>query len=139
MSAVLHLSMENNPPELVRLLQKANGFMESRSLPAAAVYKANLVLEEILTNILKYAFTDSDAHRVDVQLALRDRELTIQIMDDGLEFDPLAIPGPEMKNSILEATEGGLGVHLVRQTADAITYRRDASRNILTMTLGLQS
>jgi anti-sigma regulatory factor (Ser/Thr protein kinase) len=139
MSKVIQLSMQNSANELIQLMNRANGFLESHSLPQRTLYKANLVLEEVLTNIIKYAFDDSAAHEIGVVLALQEDGLFIEVADDGAEFDPLAIPAPEMKNSILEAEVGGLGVHLVRRTVDSIHYRRNAARNILSMTLGLQS
>ena len=139
MPKVLQLSMQNRSSELVQLMRQVNGFLESHSLPPRIVYNANLVLEEVLTNIIKYAFHDSAAHEIGVLLALREEGLFIEVVDEGMEFDPLAIPAPEMKDSILEADEGGLGVHLVRRTVDSISYRRDASRNILTLMLALNS
>jgi serine/threonine-protein kinase RsbW len=139
MSKVIQLSMQNSANELIQLMNRANGFLESHSLPQRILYKANLVLEEVLTNIIKYAFDDSAAHEIGVVLALHEDGLFIEVADDGAEFDPLAIQAPEMKDSILEMDVGGLGVHLVRRTVDSIRYRRDASRNILSMTLGLQS
>jgi serine/threonine-protein kinase RsbW len=139
MSKAIQLSMRNSSDELIQLMKRANSFFESRLLPSPTIYKANLVLEEVLTNIVKYAFQDPGVHEIGVMLTLDEKTLFIEIVDEGAEFDPLAIPAPEIKDCILEMDVGGLGVHLVRRTVDSISYRRDASRNILSMTLGLQS
>lgn len=139
MLKVLQLSMQNSPNDLVQMMRQANGFLESHCLPSRILYRANLVLEEVLTNIIKYAFNDSSVHEIGVLLTLREEGLFIEIIDDGREFDPLAMPAPEIKDSILDANEGGLGVHLVRKTVDSMSYRRQASRNILSMVLGLKT
>jgi anti-sigma regulatory factor (Ser/Thr protein kinase) len=139
MLKVLQLSMQNSPNDLMQFMRQANGFLEGHCLPSRILYKANLVLEEVLTNIIKYAFDDASVHEIGVLLTLSEDGLFIEIVDDGIEFDPLAMPAPEMKASILEVDEGGLGVHLVRRTVDSMSYRRDASRNILSMALGLKS
>jgi len=135
----IDLLMRNNVKDLAALMAGASAFLESQSLPEAAVYKANLVLEEVLTNIVKYAFEDASEHEISVLLAVNDEELTIRFVDDGREFDPLAVPAPVMKESIQEVTVGGLGVYLVRKSVNSIEYRREESKNILTTTIGLHS
>jgi serine/threonine-protein kinase RsbW len=139
MSKMIRLSMRNSSDALIRVMGEANVFLESQSLPSAIVYKMNLVLEEVLTNVIKYAFNDSDAHEIAVMLDLREDELFIEVMDDGVEFNPLTLPEPKPRASLLEATEGGLGVYLVRMTVDSIGYRRDETKNVLSMALNLKS
>lgn len=133
----INLLMRNNLKELAALIEKASAFLESQSLPGPAFYKANLVLEEVLTNIVKYAFEDASAHEISVLLAVNDADLMIRFVDDGREFDPLAVPPPVMKESLEESSEGGLGVYLVRKTVNSIEYYRDQSKNVLETRISL--
>jgi serine/threonine-protein kinase RsbW len=133
----LKLSMRNNRKDLATLIDEASAFLESQSLSGTALYKANLVLEEVLTNIVKYGFEDSDEHEITVLLSINDDDLAIRFEDDGREFDPLAIPPPAMKKSLEDTNEGGLGVYLVRKSVDSIEYCRDQSRNILETRISL--
>jgi len=135
----IDLLMRNNVKDLAALMAGASAFLESQSLPEAAVYKANLVLEEVLTNIVKYAFEDASDHEISVLLAVNDEELTIRFVDDGREFDPLAVPPPVMKESLEDSAVGGLGVYLVRQSVNSIEYRRDQFKNVLTTIISLRS
>lgn len=123
--------MRNNVKELAALVDEAVTFLERESLPATTIYNANLVLEEVLTNILKYAFEDPSAHQISVLLTVNDTDLVIRFVDDGLEFDPLSVPPPAMVESVEGAEEGGLGVYLVRKRVTSIEYCRNQSRNIL--------
>ncbi len=135
----INLLMRNNFKELAALMNQASTFLESESLPEAAVYKAHLVLEEVLTNIIKYAFEDAAEHEISVVLAVNDIDLMIRFVDDGREFDPLAVPLPVMKESIQEITVGGLGVHLVRNSVNSMEYRREQAKNVLETRIGLRT
>ena len=138
MNAHLDLFMQNNRQELIRVTGEAAAFLDSLSLPSDILYKSSLVLEEILTNIVKYAFVDSDVHDVAVHLRCQDDELVVQFVDDGQEFNPLSCPQPSMPDSVLDCQVGGLGIYLVRKSVDRIEYRRDQEKNILTVGLKLE-
>ncbi len=138
MRAQLDLSMQNNTQELIRVMEEAAAFLDSFSLPSVILYKANLVLEEILTNTIKYAFPDGEAHGVAVHLRLQDEELVMQFVEDGCEFNPLSCPQPPMADSLLDCKVGGLGIHLVCKTVDRMEYRRAQEKNVLTIGLKLE-
>jgi anti-sigma regulatory factor (Ser/Thr protein kinase) len=133
----INLSMRNNFKDLAVLTNQVSAFLESQSLSGTAVYKANLVMEEVLTNIVKYAFEDASEHEINVVLSVTDDDLAIRFEDDGREFDPLSLPPPVVKKSLEDSAEGGLGVYLVRKTVNSIEYRRDRSKNILETRISL--
>jgi serine/threonine-protein kinase RsbW len=56
------------------------------------------------------------------------------VEDDGPQFDPLLLPPPDLTASLAERRVGGLGVFLVRQMMDAVSYQRVGRRNRLSMT-----
>ncbi|MBI5251561.1 MAG: ATP-binding protein [Desulfomonile tiedjei] len=129
------LCMRNNLQDLTRLVSEADQFMQSHCLSPRTVYCVNLVLEEVLTNIVKYAFDDASAHEIQLILTIKDSEVIVTCEDAGREFDPLAIPSPEARDSILECEVGGLGIHLVRKTVHSMEYFRDRHKNVLIMTI----
>ena len=117
------------------MMGEASEFLEDSAVPEQVVYKANLILEEVLTNIIKYAFGDQEAHEISVVLTLSDTALAIEFVDDGREFNPLLAPEPEACHSILDCTVGGLGIHLVKTITESVVYRRDQRKNILVTSL----
>lgn len=131
----IHFSLANNFEELNRLMSSAEDFLRSKQVPERTVYSVNLILEEVVTNVIKYAFRDEWSHEIQLMLSLQESEITIRCEDDGPEFDPLSLPPPQFHDSITECTEGGLGIHLVRQTADSVNYLRENGKNILTITI----
>ena len=131
--------MQNQVSELVELTKKADGFMQSHQLPGEIVYKVNLILEEVLTNIIKYAYKDTLMHDIRIKMSLKKHEVLIQFEDDGEEFDPISAPVPKAQESISESPVGGLGIHLVKQMADGVEYRRHQGLNILRAAVKLES
>ena len=77
-------------------------------------------------------------HEISVLLAVNDADLMIRFVDDGREFDPLAVPPPAMRESLEESSEGGLGVYLVRKSVNSIEYSRDQSKNVLETKISLR-
>ena len=93
--------------------------------------KLDLILEEILVNVARYAYTP-EAGAVEVAYAQAGgRKLQVEIADFGRVFNPLEADPPDLSRGLADRPIGGLGVFLVRSMVDSITYRRDGDRNIL--------
>lgn len=138
MSQLLELCVQNSLEEVTRSLDEVNGFLGACRLPPRIVYDVNLVLEEVLTNIVKYAHRDGGSHAIDMCIGLSENAITIVCSDDGHPFDPLSVPPPDFSLSMIEREPGGLGIHLVRKTVDSIVYARSEGKNVLTMTVRLK-
>ena len=69
-------------------------------------------------------------------MTLRHAEgtLSLTFADRGVPYDPLSAPPPDLSRPLAERAPGGLGLFIVRKTMDAVDYRRDGDRNVLTLT-----
>ena len=123
----------NQAEELTGVTEAAVQFLEQRGVGAQAVYTANLALEELATNVLKYGYDDTAVHEILLQLELTPGMLLMVLEDDGHEFNPLLSPEPELHQPMEERLPGGLGLHLVRKLADQMHYERRDGRNRLTV------
>ncbi len=132
------LTIHNQYEDLQKLCETASEFLESRSVPFGAAYAADLVLEEMTSNIIKYGYDDKAAHEINIQLAIENDSISIIIEDDGHPFDPTAVPPPDTGLSLEDRKIGGLGIHLVRNTSESMKYRRDDNRNILEVRLPIK-
>lgn len=92
-----------------------------------ALKKYEVAAEEAIVNILHY----SKANDIEIVLSSQDSAFTIQLMDDGLPFDPTEHT-PNNK-TIDERQIGGMGIHLIRQIVDEMHYERKKEKNILRM------
>jgi anti-sigma regulatory factor (Ser/Thr protein kinase) len=120
-------------PEIERLNRLIRHFGELHELPSRALYSVNLALDEVVSNVVLYGYEDSSDAPIVVRLDVRGSELEASVEDGGREFDPLTLPTPDL-NAPLEARQvGGLGIHLMRSLMDAVEYRHEDGKNILTM------
>jgi anti-sigma regulatory factor (Ser/Thr protein kinase) len=129
----LSISITNDLRELTHVLQLANVFLEPRELQSKLVYAVNLILEEILMNIIKYGYDDQDSHEIEVQIELEEDEVALTVIDDGKEFNPLSIPGPNRSKSAMDRIDEGLGLQFVRYMRNAMEYRREGDKNMLSI------
>jgi len=134
MTEEVEIKLHNKLSELRRFNQTLMEFGQHHGLAPTVVHDLNLALEEILTNIISYGYTDSQEHEIRVRLSVRPGEVKAEVEDDGQSFNPLAAPEPNTAKALEERTIGGLGIHLVRTLMDGVEYKRQADRNILTIT-----
>jgi len=110
---------------------------------ARAVYAVELVLEEVLSNQVKYAFdAGADAGAgpepvIELTAWTEPGTVMLQFEDSGVAFDPLQAAAPVAPTSIDVAPVGGLGVVLVRRFASSASYQRREGRNFLTVGVAL--
>jgi anti-sigma regulatory factor (Ser/Thr protein kinase) len=97
------------------------------------LWRLDLVLEEALVNVFRYAYpTDRPG---EVRVGWRSGEnggLTVVICDSGREFDPLSKAPPDLTADLEDRPIGGLGIHLIRQIAASVQYQRIGDMNQLT-------
>jgi sigma-B regulation protein RsbU (phosphoserine phosphatase) len=100
----------------------------------------NMALDDLLNNIVEYAFpTDQSEHQIVVEGDVRNGHVVLIITDDGIPFNPLTVPPPDLSLLLHEREIGGLGIHLVRSMFDEVLYHRDVGHNVLTIKKKLAS
>jgi anti-sigma regulatory factor (Ser/Thr protein kinase) len=93
----------------------------------------DLALVECVTNVIAHAWNDSKEHWVVLRVRASAGEVRVEVSDDGREFNPLTVPPADTTVPLERREPGGLGVHMMRQLMDAVEYRRENGRNILTL------
>jgi anti-sigma regulatory factor (Ser/Thr protein kinase) len=134
----LTLTLANRRSEIARLTEAVDHFAHRTGMTDEDRHNVHLILDELVINVIKYAFRDGQPHTIEVRLSLHGRSLTMVVADEGREFDPTRAPEPDLDVPIEERPIGGLGIHIVRTLSDSITYRRAGGRNTVTVirTLG---
>lgn len=127
------IKISANVHEIERLNRLIRQFGELHDLPSRALYSVNLALDEVVSNVVLYGYDDSNDEPIVVRMEIAGSDLTAIVEDGGREFDPLSLPTPDL-NAPLEAREvGGLGIHLMRSLMDRVEYKRQETKNLLTM------
>lgn len=124
------LRLPANDANLPRLMDFVNHEAQAAGLSPQDLYRVELAAEEVLTNIIKYAYPQG-AGLVEVACGWSEGSFRMQFRDQGVPFDPLAADHPTVEAALNERQVGGLGIHLVRQIMDQVTYQRQGDDNLL--------
>jgi anti-sigma regulatory factor (Ser/Thr protein kinase) len=131
------LALACDVAEIPRLLDWVESACAEAGAAPDAAFNLALALEEAVVNVIHYAFVDCPApHRITVLLDAGPDRLAAEIVDNGLPFDPLTAPEPDLAQPLLERDGGGLGIHLIRKMMDRVTYRRVDGCNCLRLEKG---
>lgn len=127
------LIIQNDLDELTRLSEWVNHLAGQLNLSSKVTFRLDLTLAEAVTNVIQYAYEDEKNHEIVITLQYRKNGADVEVIDEGQPFDPLQAPEVVFPRSLDEASEGGLGIHLIRTYTDECYYRREVGKNILTM------
>jgi anti-sigma regulatory factor (Ser/Thr protein kinase) len=120
-------------PVMMDRLNEITDFIESTLLDEGVeesdIYPIHLAVDEVCTNIFSY----SRAEVVTVAIETTQTDLMVTVSDDGIPFNPLMVPPPDLDAGINEREPGGLGIHLVRNCLDDLSYDYQNGKNILRM------
>jgi sigma-B regulation protein RsbU (phosphoserine phosphatase) len=127
------ISISNELGEIDRVNDTFNEFAEQCGIPMPVSLKVNMVFDELLNNVISYAYGDEEAHSIEVIMERSGERLSISISDDGQPFNPFTREDPDTTLSLEERDIGGLGIHLVKKVMDESTYQRRHNRNVVTL------
>jgi sigma-B regulation protein RsbU (phosphoserine phosphatase) len=129
----LELTVPNRLSENARVKKHFDTFAEDYGIPERTRLKMTVVFDELLTNIISYAYRDSKEHDIGIKVELSADRLKVSMVDDGIPFNPLGVERPDTKLPLEEREIGGLGIHLVRNMMDKVSYRRRIDKNVITV------
>ena len=129
-----HLLPQNS--EISRVNGEVEEWLAGADVPFAGIYMANLTVEELVTNCIKYGYAgvDTTDKGIDVVISIVGGELRIILSDDAAPFDPLAQAAPDLSIPLEDRPIGGLGIHMLRQMSTCFTYAFENGRNVVTIT-----
>jgi len=127
--------LRNELSELDRLDEILDRFGGEGRLPSSAMAELRIVCDEIVSNVIHHAYPQGGQHDIEVRLEMAGPRLTLTVSDDGVPFDPLAIPSPDTTRPLEEREPGGLGIHLVRSLAAEMSYARRDGRNVVSLVM----
>ncbi len=126
--------LENKIGELVKLSSALKSFGDDSRIPKDVMYDVSLVIEELFTNAVSYGYEDSGIHTIKIDVSLGRGEVKIRMEDDAIAFNPLKAPKIDIEKPADERAIGGLGLHLVREMVNKISYERVENKNVLNIT-----
>jgi serine/threonine-protein kinase RsbW len=81
-----------------------------------------LAVDEAVTNVLVHGY-QGQAGMIEIELRRRGDSLRVCLRDQATPFDPTTVPAPDLTLPLEQRPFGGMGVYLMRQLMDEMTYR----------------
>ncbi len=121
----------DNLNEVLRFLEE---HLERWDCPMKVQAKLSIAVEEIYVNIASYAYGGKPGRALIRLKKTRDPEgVCVTFMDEGVPFDPLARPDPDVTLAAADRSIGGLGIYIVKKSMDEVRYEYRDNCNILTL------
>ncbi len=125
------IRIENHIQEIGNVIDLIETTGRQHNLPESDIFDITLALDELITNIISYAYDDKLVHYIDVTVDITQEHVLIQITDNGKPFNPMEIEEPDLDMDLDEIEIGGLGIHLVQNKIDELIYKREDDKNII--------
>lgn len=135
MAESLQVDVPAERGEITQLAEAVEQLGDREQWSGALVFKANLVIEELVLNTMTHGRHDGAMH-ISVAIDSAPESVKIAIIDNGKPFDPLSdAPEPDLDSAVTDRAVGGLGIHMVIEMVDSVSYGRIDGQNRLTMEL----
>ena len=130
---VLSLEKEARGDNLKELFAFVEQALINLNMPAEHRDRMMMALDEVLTNVVLYAYPEDQRGTVGIRICRDDNMITAEIVDHGKPFDPTAHPAPDITLPIEQRPIGGLGIHLMRNLMTSLRYYREQGANHLVL------
>jgi len=118
--------------EIAILSERIEATMAKEGFSEGDILDTQLAVEESVTNIILHGYGEAGGE-IAIDIQVDPDQITIELADQASPFDPLSLPEPDLEADIDDRQIGGLGIFLTRKLMNAVTYRFEDGKNILTM------
>ena len=128
------LYLEAIDENLYKVLEFIKQELADYSYPEDKLTMILICVEEIFVNISHYAY-NPEVGPATIRVEIEEDPLAVIItfMDNGIPYDPLLKQDPNINLDASERAIGGLGIYMVKQSMDDMTYEYKDGQNVLTI------
>jgi len=116
-------------PEISALLGEE---MQTSGFGSEIILDTQLAVEEAITNIINHGYRKAVGEII-ISFMISTERIEVHIIDAAPRFDPLSVPEPDLDGDLENRRIGGLGIFLIRQLMDEVSYRYENGKNILVL------
>jgi len=128
------IKIRNQVNDLEHVAQFVEEIGEELGLSSELQMNLNLVMEEMVSNVIFYAYPKESDASIELVAESNGKELTFVLSDHGREFDPTIHDPVSMDINPADREIGGMGIFIVKNIMNQVTYQRLKGKNLLTMT-----
>jgi len=130
--------IKNQISEIKKVADLLESVANNLHLSRKILFTFRLTLEEILTNVISYAYKDEIEHFIEVTISYDTKHICMRIEDDGESFDPFIIPEPDLDAPLEDRQIGGLGIMLVKKFLDKYDHQYIKNKNVVNLIKNLE-
>ena len=127
------LTFKNEEKELARVTEFMEDVCDELQLDMHVSMKLQLAIEEMVVNVISYAYPKGTFADISLSVEADGKELTFVLSDSGVPFDPTAKEDPDLDVDPMDRAQGGLGILIVKNIMNEVSYQRLGDTNQLTM------
>ena len=127
------LTIKNQEQELARVSEFMESVCEELELDMRQSMKLQLVIEEMMANVIFYAYPEGTSADITLTAESDGKELTFVLSDTGKPFDPTAKEDADTEINPMDREQGGMGILIVKNIMNEVSYQRLGEENRLTM------
>lgn len=114
--------IRSHPENLIQIRDLLRNVLKKTTLSKEDAHMIVLAVDEACSNIIRHGYLLDYSKTIDVKFCLNPKELTISIIDDGIEFDVNSVK----KRDLSDIRPGGLGIHIIHEIMDNVNYTKTA-------------
>lgn len=130
------MNIGNDVDSVTHAFEYADSFFSSINCADCedAIFNTNIVLDELISNIIKYSGSDG----IDIEFDINKNFIEITITDSGCPFNPTQAEGRDNPNNLDDCKVGGVGLKIVKSIVKKMEYKREGDFNILVVWVPLE-
>jgi len=134
-SREIKLTIDSNLENVFLIGLAVNGICSHTLLSDLESYYMEVCVVEAVNNMIKHAYSNETGHEVEVNIALHSDRIVFRLRDRGKVMELLDEPELNIDPDDLEnLPEGGMGVFIIYEIMDTVTYKQFSDYNVLTIT-----
>jgi len=132
------IKISNNLEEYPRVVAFLHKFCHEHNISRETRGSIQLILEESVTNVMKYAYPEGVEGSIKVLLKADSEWFSIALFDGGKAFNPLKMDmelkaDSDEEDITASRAKGGMGIMLIKANTDKIEYNYTEKGNRLNM------
>ncbi len=132
------LTFRNETDDLEQGRQRLRTHLEAVGIDVHVIHRIEIVVEEMITNILRHGYQGTTGGEVRVSVQRGDGCMELIFDDDAVPFDPGHLPVRDSSRSLSEVRPGGLGLLLLSKMSNEVCYERIGRRNRTLIRIGIR-
>lgn len=134
-----NIRLQASADTLYTVLDTIEAHLVQNGCPEDVKIEVLVAVEEIYMNIANYAYGGNPGEAlVQMEVSQDPKVCRVTFRDKGIPYNPLEREDPDTTLSAEEREIGGLGIYMVKQSMDKVTYEYQDGCNILTIEKRLQ-